>query len=423
MIQKSVLTNGLRVLTERITGVRSVAVGIWVGAGSRWEPDCLAGISHLIEHLLFKGTQHLSTQQLAAEIDRIGGNMNAYTSKEYTCYSAKVLLPNLPRALELLSEILLRPRFDPGDVEREKNVIIEEIKMYEDSPEDVVHDLLCSCLWKNQSLGRAILGSQESLANIDLSDIQQFYESFYVPHNAVLAAVGDVDHQRFLSDAERFFGHWSGNFDSNRNPDVPQLTAARCVRIKDVEQVHLCIGVEGKPLGDSDVYPLLMLSTVLGGGASSRLFQLIREEYGLAYAIYTFQSSYRDTGVFGIYAATSPGTADQVFALTMTELERIRTSAISDDELERSRGLLKTDVVLSLESSSARLSRIGSSELILGHPIDPDEAMHHLDKVTRDDILRLAQQLFLPERMAVAAVAPTAKPFKDLTLEPWPPAR
>ncbi|HEY8450414.1 MAG TPA: pitrilysin family protein [Bacillota bacterium] len=417
MIHRTILDNGLRILTESIPHIRSVAVGLWIGAGSRWEAEEAAGMSHFIEHLVFKGTENRSTRELAEAIDRIGGHMNAYTSKEYTCYSTKILKPNLGEALDLLADMLLRPRFDPDEIEREKGVILEEFKMYEDAPDELVHDLFARCLWREHPLGRPVLGSPERLQALGREQVCRFHRTYYVPENAVLVGVGNITHEEFVDEARRFLGAWPA---AQRPPliaQAPKVMPQRCVRVKDVEQVHLCLGTEGCRFGAADVYVLLVLSTVLGGGSSSRLFQRVREEHGLAYSIYSFQTSFRDTGLFGVYAGTSPETAGRVLDLTLAELERLRREPVDAEELGRAKTQLKTNLVLSLESSYARMTRIGRSELLLGRPIDPDEAIRRLDEVSAEDVLRLAQTQLDPERMALAAVAPVRSPFGDIRLE------
>lgn len=417
-MQKSVLDNGLRVLSENVPGVDSVALGLWISAGSRWEPDPLAGISHLVEHLMFKGTKLRSTKELAAEIDLIGGNLNAYTTKEYTCYSARVLSANLSRALGLLSEMMLQPRFDPQEIEREKLVILEELSMYEDSPDDLVHDLIGTCLWRGQPLGRPVIGSRESIISIQPPDILDFYRRYYTPRNSVLVAVGKVDHQQLIDEVGKSFAQWTdaGPIDWS-SWSAPRITAGRCIKVKDVEQVHLCLGFQGVPLGDDTVYRLLVLSTLLGGGTSSRLFQKIREERGMAYSVYSYQCSYRDTGLLGIYSATSPDRAKEMLDLILAEIENLRRQPPPDDELQRAKALIKTELVLGLESPSSRMNRIGSSELLLGEPLDPQEAVRQVDSVDNEDIVKLAQQVLVQDQMAIACVAPVTDPFGTLQLE------
>lgn len=415
MIEKTTLSNGLRVLTETIANVHSVALGLWVGAGSRWEPHDQAGISHLVEHLLFKGTENRSTRELAEAMDHIGGNMNAYTTREFTCYTARVLTANLPQALDLLSDMILHPQFDAIEIQKEKCVILEEFSMYEDSPDELVHDLVIECLWHQQPLGRPVLGSRECLLGLTRQDIVKFHSHFYVPQNSVIVAVGNVDHQRFVDLVQKYFDDWAPVADwSLTSHSIPRITTNRCVRVKDVEQVHFCLGYEGRKLEDPEVYTLLTLSTLLGGSSSSRLFQRIREEHGLAYSIYTFQNSYRDTGLFGIYCATNPSTAQKALNLIKQELDRLQKNGVDHEELARAKGILKTELVLGLESSSSRMSRIGNTELMLGRPTDPDEALRNLENVTAEKINQLTEKMFKTEAVAIAAVAPTDMPFGDL---------
>ena len=420
MVELTALSNGLRVVTESIPHVRSVAVGLWIGAGSRLEPADRIGVSHFVEHLLFKGTETRSARQLAEAIDRIGGHMNAFTTKEYTCYYVKILDEHLHEALDLLADMLLRSRFDPADIEKERGVVLEEFKLYEDTPDELVHDLVARCLWPDHPLGRAVLGSRDALQHLDRDVILDFYRQFYTPDNAVLVAVGRVDHERVVDAAAELFGAWAP---AGRPPGVcepPRASAARCVRVKDTEQVHFCLGAAGSGLDDPELYATLALVNLLGGGSSSRLFQEIREERGLTYAIYAFQNAYRDVGLFGVYAGTSPETASEVLELTLAEFEKLCREPVDAEELLRTKEQLKTNLVLSLESTSARMSRIGKSELLLGRLIDVDEVIRWLDRVDPGQLQEVAQRLLDPSRLAVAAVAPVENPFNGLSLHTVP---
>lgn len=410
MQQKTLLANGLRVVSERIDHVRSISIGIWVGAGSRRESAREAGLSHFLEHLMFKGTASRSARELAEDIDAIGGQLNAYTTKEYTCYYVKILDQHLETALEILADMLLNSRFDGEDIAKEKGVVAEEIKLYEDTPDELVHDLFAQCLWPRHALGRPVLGTQDAIERFDREDVLRFYGRFYVPGDTVIAAAGHVDHDRLVSEVARRFGDWSVAW---RPPVEPPAVPGpgRCVRVKDVEQVHLCVGTSAVSMGDPDIYALLCLANLMGGGSSSRLFQEIREERGLAYAVYSFQSAYRDTGLLGVYAGSSPETAGVVLELVLQELERFRREGPTPGELQRTKEQLKTNMVLSLESTSTRMSRLGRSELVLGRTMPADEAIAAIDAVTADDLVRLADAFFRTERMAVAAVAPVADPF------------
>src|SRR5690606_15573909 len=296
MLQRSTLGNGLRVVTERVPHVRSVALGIWLGVGSRTEPGDLAGVSHFLEHLAFKGTTTRSARDLADAIDRLGGHMNAFTTREYTCYYARVLDEDLDEALALLADMLLRSRFDPADIETERSVALEELRLYEDTPDELVHDLAAACLWPGDPLGRPVLGSPDTLPAFTRDTLVAFHQRTYTPDNAVLVMVGRVDHAAAVERAAALFGGWAPAGAGGAAQGTPRAEPGRRVRVKDTEQVHLCVVGEGCSLRDPDRYGALVLVNILGGGPSSRLFQEVREARGLAYAIYAFQDSYSDTG-------------------------------------------------------------------------------------------------------------------------------
>lgn len=410
-LARTTLSNGLRVVTETIPYVRSVAAGLWLGVGSRTEPDHLAGISHFVEHMVFKGTTTRTARQLAAAIDRIGGHMNAFTTKEYTCYHTKVLDERLGDALELMADMLLRSRFDPADIEVERGVVLEEFRLYEDTPDELVHDLAASCLWAQDPLGRPVLGAQEALQGFDRETLVAFHHRHYTPDNAVLVMVGRVDHAEAVERAAELFGAWSPGGAPHGDIRPPRATPGRCVRVKDTEQVHFCVVSEGCSLDDPDLYGTLAMVNILGGGSSSRLFQEIREERGLAYAVYAFQGSFRDAGMVGVYAGTGLDAARQVLELTLAECERLRREPVPAGELERTRDQLKADLVLSLEGTSARMSRIGRSELLLGRVISVEDLLRRLDEVDAGQIQSLAQRMLDPDRLALAAVAPVDQPF------------
>ena len=419
-LARTTLSNGLRVITETIPHVRSVAAGIWLGVGSRLEPDHLAGISHFIEHMAFKGTATRTARELAAAIDRIGGQLNAYTTREYTCFHARVLEHRLADALELLADMLLRPRFDPSDIEVERGVVLEELRLYEDTPDELVHDLASACLWPHDPLGRPVLGTPAALEAFDRDAVLDFYRRAYTPGNAVLVAAGCVEHDEVVRLAEALFGPWRPGPGLPAPARAPQPAAGRCVRVKDTEQVHLCVVSQGCALDDPDLYGTLALVNILGGGSSSRLFQEVREERGLAYSVYAFQGSYRDTGLVGVYAGTAVETAPQVLELILAECRRLCREPVSRDELERTREQLKAELVLGLESTSSRMGRIGRSELLLGRVPPIDELLARLDQVDAGQIQRLACRMLDPGQLAIAAVAPVEQPFGD-GLGPLPP--
>lgn len=415
-LSKTVLPNGLRVVTEPLPYCRSVAIGVWIGAGSRWEMAGERGVSHFLEHLMFKGTISRSARRLAEEIDQIGGHMNAYTTKEYTCYHARVLDEHLHQALELLADMLLRSRLDPDDINKEKGVVFEEFKLYEDMPDEVAHDLLARCLWPDHPLGHSVLGSRSEVASLDSERVRNYLRRLYSPANAVLTAVGRVDHARMVELASEFFGDWSGG-PIKPVPIPPTPGSTRRLRLKDTEQVHLCLGTESYSLGDPDLYAMMILANILGGGPSSRLFQSVREDRGLAYSIYAFQDAFFDSGVFGLYAGTSPETAVEVLDLIFAECEKMRNEPVAESEFLRTKEQLKTNMVLSLENASTRMMRIGRNELLLGRAVSIDEVVGWLDQVDPAKLQVLAETFLDPEKMAIAAVSPVASVLPQLQFD------
>lgn len=402
---KTVLPNGLRVITEEIPHVRSVSVGFWIGVGSRHETEDLAGITHFIEHLLFKGTEGRSARQIAEAIDAVGGHLNAFTSKECTCFYARVLDDHFPTAVDLLVDLILQPRLDAGDIEKEKNVVVEEIMMYEDTPEELVHDIFSLALWPGHPLGRAVQGTSDSVRALSRAQVLEYYERYYVPENVVVAAAGNIPHERVVEEVSRRFAGRTGS-GPFRAPVRPQSAQGAVYREKEIEQVHLCLGTEGIPMGDVRIHPLHLLSNILGGGSSSRLFQEIREERGLAYSVYAFHNSYQDSGLAGIYLATSPASAPAALSLARTEIARIKEDGVGEEELRRNKDQIKASVVLGLENTSSRMTHLGKSELLLGRVLTPDEIIERIDRVAPEDVREIARQVWVEERVGIAAVGP-----------------
>lgn len=413
--RETVLPNGLCVITEEMAHVRSVSVGIWVGVGSRHETAGTAGITHFIEHLLFKGTETRTARQIAEAMDAAGGQLNAFTGKECTCFYARVLDEHFDQAVEILSDLVLHPRFDAGDVEKEKNVILEEIMMYEDTPEDLVHDIFSEVLWPGHALGRPVQGTMASLRPLGRAQILAHYERFYVPGNMVVAVAGNVAHERAVEEVSRRFGAVRGAFPGA--PDGrPEPAAGALYRAKEIEQVHLCLGVAGIPLGDPRIHTLHLLSNVLGGGTSSRLFQEIREERGLAYSVYAFHNSFQGAGLTGVYLATSPSSARSALALAEAEIARLKEHGVDEGELRRNKDQLKAAVLLGLESTSSRMTHLGKSRLLLGRVLSPEEIIGRIDRVTPEEVRSLAREIWPDGRMAVAAVGPAGVPDLEAAL-------
>ena len=329
MYRKSTLANGLRVVTETLPYVKSVTLGIWFSTGSRNEEEYNHGISHFIEHLMFKGTDKRSAKDIAETVDAVGGQLNAFTAKEYTCFYMKVLDTHLDLAMDILSDMLLNSKFSAEDIERERQVVLEEVNMYEDTPDELIHDLYTDAVWPAHTLGRNILGSKESIEKFDQSLVREYYDKFYTAGNCVIAAAGNLTHETLVAMSEQFFAQMAGA-KHKTVANVPLLRPVRKVFHKDTEQAHLCIGFKGMRYNDPDVYSAHIINNVLGGGISSRLFQSIREERGLAYSVYSFQSNYSDSGLMTVYAGTRPSNTAQVTELILQNIDELKKSGLTE---------------------------------------------------------------------------------------------
>jgi len=406
------LPGGLRVVLESIPYVRSVSVGVWVGVGSRHEAADLAGVSHVVEHLLFKGTHRRSARQIAEEMDSIGGLLNGYTSREYSCYYVKVLDEHLEKAMDLLSDLVLDPRFDPDDLAKEKGVILEEIKMYEDTPDELVADLLVEGVWAEHPLGRPVLGREETVAALERDTVAAYHRSRYRQATTVVAMAGNVDSERGLELVRRYFAGMPPH--EERPPKCrPPFHASYRMRVKAIEQCHLTLGFEGLPLGDQAVFDLHLLAGVLGGSSSSRLFQSIREERGLAYSVYAYASPFSDTGLLGVHAGVSPDRLAEVVGLVGRELADLSRNGPSPAELQRAKDQFKASLLLGLENTSSRMSRLGRSMLLLGRVLTPDEIRALVEAVTADKVRDLARTVFRVSRAALAVVGPEGLPSEE----------
>jgi predicted Zn-dependent peptidase len=402
-IRKTVLSNGLLVLTESMPHVRSVSMGAWVGSGSRDETAAVNGISHFVEHMVFKGTTSRSAQQIAREVDTIGGNLDAFTGKETVCFNIKVLDENVPPAMDVLSDLVLHPTFAPEDVDREKGVILEEIKMDEDNPDYLVHEVWTQNFWKGDALGRPILGTAKTVSSFDQQTLLNFYAGKFTPQNMVFSAAGNLDHDEFVARVEKEFGSLTAS-GSGVDPKIPAPVATPHItlkRKKSLEQVQFCLGMPAPPVNDSRRYVVYMLNTMLGGGMSSRLFQTIREDQGLAYSIYSEMNPFRDTGSLCIYAGTSVDKTQTVLQLTLQELRRLKEETVSDVELKRAKDQLKSNMVIGLESSGSRMANLARQQMYFGRFFGVDEIMEEIEAVTTTDLQALAQELFKPETMAL----------------------
>ncbi len=402
-IRKTVLPNGLLVLTESMPHLRSVSMGAWIGSGSRDEAPEVNGVSHFVEHMVFKGTTSRSAQQIAREVDTIGGNLDAFTGKEMVCFNIKVLDENVAPALDVLSDLVLHPTFTPEELAREQGVILEEIKMDEDNPDYLVHEIFTQNFWKGDALGRPILGTEKTVSSFNQQIVFDFYNSRFTPLNMVFSAAGNLEHDAFVAQVERQFGSLavdgSGPIAAPAAPTAsPHITLKRK---KSLEQVQLCLGVVAPPVNDPDRYGVYLLNTMLGGGMSSRLFQTIREDQGLAYSIYSEMNPFRDTGSLCVYAGTSVDKTEKVLRLTLEELRRLKEETVSEAELKRAKDQLKSNMVIGLESSGSRMSNLARQQMYFGRFFGVDEIIEEIEAVSSADVQKLAQQLFRPEAIAL----------------------
>jgi predicted Zn-dependent peptidase len=403
MVRKTVLPNGVRILTEAMPQVVSSSIGIWVENGSRYEQPSHSGVSHFIEHLLFKGTKRRTAAQIAEEIDAVGGVLNAFTSKEYTCYYAKVLGEDLPLATDVLADVFLESVFDPVEIDRERQVVIQEISQAEDMPDDFIHDLFTLKLWEGHPLALPIFGSPETVGRMDRELITSFMANRYRADRIFVAAAGMVDHDRLVEDCSRFFC----TIEPENEPlelSTPTEHPVIIQHEKDLEQVHLCLGGPGLSQSDPRRYAAYVLNSALGGGMSSRLFQEVRERRGRVYSIYSFMSSFIDCGFLGIYAGTNREWLEEVIEVTVGELHKIARSGLSPSELDRTKSQLKGSMLLGMESTESRMNRLARNEIYFRREIPLEELARGIEAVTNDQIVELAASFFRPDRMAMVVL-------------------
>ena len=400
-LRRTVLPNGLIVLTERMEHLRSVAMGVWIKSGSRGEAAETNGISHFVEHMVFKGTRIRSAQLIAREMDSIGGNLDAFTGKETICFNVKSLADHVPIALDVLADLVLNPVFASGDIERERGVILEEIKIDEDNPDVLVHELFTQNFWKDHPLGKPILGTTQTVARLDQPKLLDYHAGRFHAGNMVFSAAGNLDHDRFVEAVARKFEPLSGG--EPLTELAAPLSSARILlkNKKALEQVQICLGVPAPPITDENRYATLILNTVLGGGMSSRLFQTIREERGIAYSVFSDLSPYRDTGTLCVYAGTSAGKALECIELIMTEFKKLKQEALPEEELTRAKDQLKGNILMGLESSNSRMANLARQEIYFGQFFSADEIIARINDVTAEQAQQMAQRLFDPERIAV----------------------
>jgi predicted Zn-dependent peptidase len=403
-VGRTVLPNGLTVLTEHMPHLRSVSIGIWVKTGSRDEDPVHNGISHFLEHMVFKGTTTRTAEDIARQIDSLGGNMDAFTAKECVCFNVKVLDEHVPVAFDVLSDLVLNPIFDPKDITRERGVILEEIKMDEDNPDYLVHEIFTQNFWKDHPLGLPILGTKETVRNFEQSLLQEAYAKRFTPGNLILSAAGNVEHERFVEMVSERFAQLKRLKNGFHGP-APQITPRIVTRNKKaLEQVQICVGVPSYHISHDRRYVSYVLNTLLGGGMSSRLFQNIRERQGLAYAIYSDLNPYRDTGCLSVYAGTSQESAANVVQSIVSEFRTLKNDAVPEDELRRAKDQLKGSLMLSLESTTARMSNLARQEMYFDRFLGLDEIIDRIEAVTAEDLRAYAQESFQTESIAVTVL-------------------
>jgi len=404
-VQTTRLPNGLTILTEHMPGLRSVSFGIWVRRGSRHESASLNGICHFIEHALFKGTHRRSAHEIASESDRLGGQLDAYTTHEMTGFAMKVVDTELEGAFDLLADLLLHPRFDEDDLAKEQKVIIEEMKMIEDTPDELLNELFHAAYFPNHSLGRPIEGTEHTVSSFDHAKTAEFHTSNFAPPDLVIAAAGNILHNQLIELVARAFAGVNGQVDGHNLSQPPQVASPILVERKnELEQAHLIIAAPWPSAKSADRYAASMLGTIIGGGTSSRLWQSIREERGLAYSIGAGGITYTDVGIFTIYAGTSPTQIDQVLDLSLKEVRRIVREPVAEAELQLAKDQSISSVLLSLESSSARVGALARQEIVHGRRISPDEVLRLIKAVTVADVQRVAQSCFTTPALSLGAL-------------------
>ncbi len=412
-VHKTTLDNGLVVLTETIPNVRSVSLGIWVCVGSRHETQAQNGISHFIEHAVFKGTPKRTARQIAVQADILGGSLDAFTSQEVTNFYIKVLDSHLPKAFELLADIVTNPSFDSVEIEKERNVILEEIKMVDDTPDELVYDLFAASFWPNHPLGRPIQGTTESVSSFTNKDIVDFYKNYYHPKNILIVAAGNLSHQQLVDLSNQYFGHleYSGNTPIETMPTVKYEIAFH--KKPNLEQTHIILATSCPPLLAPEHYTCNVLNNILGGGLSSRLFQTIREEHGLAYTVFSSTELFRDVGCLSIYLAVSNKQVRKAIDFVLQEITNLKEHMISLDELSATKEQLKTSLLLSCDSISSRMNNLAQNEIFFGKQISIEEIISEIEKVTQEEILELTQTLFQKGKIAATILGTTDKAKLD----------
>ncbi len=402
-IRRETLANGLRLVTEAMPHVRSVSIGVWLTRGSRHEPSAHAGIAHFVEHMLFKGTSSRSAEDIAQQVDSIGGQLDAFTSKEYAGYYVKVLDEHLPVATDILTDLVSHPVFATDEIEREKKVVLEEIKMVEDTPDDLVHEIFAEGFWNGHPLGRPILGVPETVSALDHATLQHYFEDAYVASNFVVVAVGNLDHDTVRTLVGRAFSA-TPSAGSAIDDRPPVVVPAVQIRQKELEQSHVCLGTAGLPQNHPDRYAAYALNTVLGGSMSSRLFQNVREKRGLAYSVFSSMSAYQDAGSLSIYAGCGNDVVRELVDVVVAEIRRLKQEAVPADELRRAKDHLKGSLMLNLESTSSRMSHHARQEIYRDRADTLDEMLAAIERVSIEEVQRLATQFFAGDALGITVL-------------------
>ncbi len=403
MIVREVLDNGVRLLTESMPHVRSVSIGVWLTRGSRHEPARRGGIAHFVEHMLFKGTHTRSAEDIAQAIDSIGGQLDAFTAKEYASYYIKVLDEHLPLALDILSDIVLNPAFTENDIEREKKVVLEEIKMVEDTPDDLVHEIFTQSFWEGHALGRPILGTPDTVEGLTADALRTYFRGAYTASNIVISAAGNIEHAAVRDLVEKTFAPLPREGEHVVD-EPPRVVPQVIIRNKDLEQSHVCMGASGYPQNHEDRYVSYVMNTLLGGSMSSRLFQNVREKRGLAYAVFSGLSAYRDAGSLTVYAGCANEAVGEVIDLVVEELRVLKQAPAPETELRRAKDHLKGSLMLSLENTASRMSHLARQEIYFDRQFGLDETLEGIERVTAEDVRRVAADLFADGSLAVTVL-------------------
>jgi predicted Zn-dependent peptidase len=403
-LRRTELPSGLTIVSEEMPHIRSVSIGIWIRTGSRHEASELNGISHFVEHMVFKGTRNRSAEEIARQVDSIGGNLDAFTAKECVCFNVKVMDEHLAQAMEILSDMVLNPTFNESDIGKERGVILEEIKMDEDNPDLLVHEIFTQNFWKGHPLGRPILGTKETVRRFHQNMLLDYYGARFVPGNMVISAAGSLKHDNFVELVTRTFERLAPRAEIlDEAPPKPQARIMMRNK-KSLEQVQICVGVPSYSISHENRYASFVLNTLLGGGMSSRLFQNIRERQGLVYSIFSELNPYRDTGCLAVYAGTSRNTAPQVVNSIVNEFRELKRNPVSEDELQRAKNQLKGSLMLSMESSTARMSNLARQEMYYNRFFGMSEIIERVQAVSTDDVQKNANEFFSPDQIAVTVL-------------------